>query len=98
MVFYLQLYYSGLDGHYGEVRHVTRSKLQKVRHLSSFISLQPSTVSKVVGPHLHDIEQFDDKHLRRERQSVSLILGEENLFPVRRSKMASGYDTPPGGV
>jgi len=32
-----------------------------------------------------------------ERQSVSLILGEETLFPVRRSKMASGYDTPPGG-
>lgn len=34
---------------------------------------------------------------KRERQSVSLILGEETLFPVRRSKMASGYDTPPGG-
>jgi len=34
---------------------------------------------------------------KRERQSVSLILGEETPFPVRRSKMASGYDTPPGG-
>ena len=29
---------------------------------------------------------------------MSLILGEETPFPVRRSKMASGYDTPPGGV
>ena len=36
--------------------------------------------------------------VRRERQSVSLILGEENPFKVRGTKMASGYDTPPGGV
>ena len=36
--------------------------------------------------------------IRRERQSVSLILGEENPFKVRGTKMASGYDTPPGGV
>ena len=42
---------------------------------------------------------FPDENLdfRRERQSVILILGEENPLHGQRSKMASGYDTPPGG-
>ena len=64
-----------------------------------FILHKPSAIESIKSGHLHhDIDQFDDKHLRRERQSVSLILGEETPFPVRRSKMASGYETPPGGV